>query len=172
MARSYNFIFSKLVRDENDLIGLIAYGIYKQHKIQFIESFKRSHGDVEPSDDDCLTFAPSTCTPTALQQYRDTAEALLQEITLSAAREEINDFENNMLRTYRQEIAESVKANTQGWWASFGASVAGAFVFAILVYIGFLLGSTSESKTVESFTKAIEAVKTTNSPDSAAIIQE
>ena len=39
-----NFIYSKLVRDDDDIIGMVAYGIYKKHKIEFIESIKSAHG--------------------------------------------------------------------------------------------------------------------------------
>lgn len=31
-----NFIYSKLVRDDDDIIGMVAYGIYKKHKIEFM----------------------------------------------------------------------------------------------------------------------------------------
>lgn len=42
MQRNYNFIYSKLVESENDLIGHIAYSLYKQQKIQHIEDFKKT----------------------------------------------------------------------------------------------------------------------------------
>ena len=35
-TKKYNFIYSKLVESEDDLVGLVAYGVYKQHKISFI----------------------------------------------------------------------------------------------------------------------------------------
>ena len=34
-------LYSKLVRDDDDIIGMVAYGIYKKHKIEFIESVKK-----------------------------------------------------------------------------------------------------------------------------------
>ncbi len=40
MGRQYNYIYKKLVNSEDDLIGLIAYGIYKKHKIEFIEQIQ------------------------------------------------------------------------------------------------------------------------------------
>ena len=51
MSRKYNYIFSKLVDDETDLIGLVAYGIYKNNKIGYIEKFKEKQGR-EPSEDE------------------------------------------------------------------------------------------------------------------------
>ena len=173
MSREYNYIFSRLVADKNDLVGLIAYGIYKQHKIEFIQSFKDKNGGQDPSEAEGRAFAMSSCADSSISQYRKTAETLLQQITLTAAREEINAFEDDMLRQYRSEIASAisdgqeeylrnlgaeVKKQLPSWWASFGASLAGAFVFAIFLYVGFLLGSTSEKNTVELVSKTIESV--------------
>lgn len=184
MPRKYNFIFSRLVEDKNDLVGLIAYGIYKQHKIEFIQSFKDENDGQEPSEDDYKSFAMASCTDASISQYRKTAEILLQQLTLTAAREEINNFEDDMLRQYRAEIASAISAGKEeyisnlgaevkkqlpSWWASFGASVAGAFVFAIFVYIGFLLGSTSEKKTVELVSNTIESVANMQDRDTVAI---
>ena len=40
MERSYNFIYEQLVKSEDDLVGLVAYAIYKKHKIEFITRMK------------------------------------------------------------------------------------------------------------------------------------
>ncbi len=173
MAKTYNFIFKQLVQGKNDLVGLIAYGIYKQHKIEFIEFYKAENDGQDPSEDACKTFAMTSCAESAINQYRETAESLLQQLTLTAAREEINAFEADMLKQYRSEISSAlsegkdaclrdfgkeIKAHIPGWWSSFGASLAGAFVFAILLYIGFLLGSTSEKNTVERVSSLVSTV--------------
>lgn len=49
-GRRYNFIYSKLVTDANGLSGFIAYCLYKQEKIAWIEGFKRSHNNNPPTD--------------------------------------------------------------------------------------------------------------------------
>ena len=51
MARKYNYIFKKLVDDETDLIGLVAYGLYKNNKIEYLEKFKDKNGR-EPTEDE------------------------------------------------------------------------------------------------------------------------
>ena len=40
MQRNYNFIYSKLVEKDSDLIGHIAYSLYKKSKIEYIETQK------------------------------------------------------------------------------------------------------------------------------------
>ena len=37
MAKHYNFIYEELVRYEGDLVGRVAYSLYKREKIAFIE---------------------------------------------------------------------------------------------------------------------------------------
>lgn len=44
MRKQFSFIYSKLVSANDDFVGLIAYGIYKKHKIEFIENIKIGHG--------------------------------------------------------------------------------------------------------------------------------
>lgn len=181
MSKSYNYIFRDLVHDENDLVGLIAYGLYKKHKIEFIESFKAENSGQDPSEDDCKAFAMVSCTQSSLKHYRATAESLLQQITLTAAREEINSFEDDMLRQYRSEISLAIKSdrndtltafarvvrkNQPGWWSSVIASVVGAFAFSVFVYIGYWLGSTSEQNTVKLISNTIESIANANNTDS------
>ncbi len=40
MPKKFNFIYEELVSDRNDIIGHVAYSIYKQDKIDFIKSKK------------------------------------------------------------------------------------------------------------------------------------
>lgn len=158
MSRKYSNIFSRLVEDENDLIGLIAYGLYKQHKIEFIKSYKSQHPEDEPTDEDCEAFAIASCTEIQLNQYRDSAENLLQRLTLEAAREEIDVFEGDMLRQYQEEIRNAVKEVQPKWWHSVLWSLLASFVFSLIVAIGFFLGSTTEKGTVETIKTTIKAL--------------
>ena len=34
--RTYNFIYEKLVKDKDDVLGIIAYSLYKRNQIDFI----------------------------------------------------------------------------------------------------------------------------------------
>lgn len=44
MAKHYNFIYEELVRYDGDMVGRIAYSIYKREKIAFIEQYKKANG--------------------------------------------------------------------------------------------------------------------------------
>lgn len=160
MAQVYNPIYNKLVKDDKDLVGLIAYALYKQHKIEFIKSFKASHDNADPKQGDFESFYVGSCTTSSLNSYRDEAQILLEKLTLAAAREEIDAFENEMLQDYKKEIAEAVKSNQPKWWNSVIYSVIGAFVFSIIVAMSSFLGKTSEKQNMQLIIDAINSVRT------------
>lgn len=37
----YNFIYTRLVENENDVIGVVAYSVYKRQKIEYIEAIRQ-----------------------------------------------------------------------------------------------------------------------------------
>ena len=51
MAREYNFIYTELVKGKDDILGHIAYSLYKAEKIEFIESFKKGNNR-EPNENE------------------------------------------------------------------------------------------------------------------------
>ena len=58
MPRKYNYIYKQLVEDRGDIIGHIAYALYKEDKIEYINKFKEEHNNNEPTEDD-LKCCPS-----------------------------------------------------------------------------------------------------------------
>lgn len=101
MANQYNFIYEKLVTAEDDVLGLIAYGIYKQHKIEFITKIKEENKR-EPTQEECNSFFAASTTESQLNNYRNQAEALLSETVANIANEELGRFEDEMVRNYKK----------------------------------------------------------------------
>ena len=56
MPRKYNYIYKLLVEDRGDIIGHIAYALYKEDKIEYINKFKEEHNNNEPTEDDLKPF--------------------------------------------------------------------------------------------------------------------
>lgn len=105
-----NFIYSKLVRDDDDIIGMVAYGIYKKHKIEFIESIKSTH-DREPNIDEWHAFAISTNTESQRDKYVSQAETMLATFVMNSAGEQIKDSERKMLEQYQANIKAVLPSN-------------------------------------------------------------
>ena len=134
-----NFIYSKLVRDDDDIIGMVAYGIYKKHKIEFIESVKQAHNR-EPNDEEWHAFAISTNTDSQLNKYVSQAENMLATFVMDSAGEQIKDSERKMLEQYRDNIKAVLPSN----WKTVGLSVLGSFIFSAVITIALILGAFSE----------------------------
>jgi hypothetical protein len=69
-------IFNTLVTSDSDVVGLVAYSIYKQNKHDFLVAFGREHGR-EPDDAELSAYTLGEATPRRLATYRHLAEGTL-----------------------------------------------------------------------------------------------
>lgn len=131
--REYNFIYSKIVRDDNDFIGKIAYSIYKEDKIQYINSFLEKN-QKNPDQHELKSFHEISSTENSIDRYRLQAENLLQEFldnTLSEALNEASEeIKSNQILLIRDEVS---KLKPAGFW--FGVL---QNALATIVLTGFL----------------------------------
>lgn len=142
MGRQYNYIYKKLVNSEDDLIGLIAYGIYKKHKIEFIEQIQEENKR-EPTDEECSSFFISSTTDSQIIKYRNDASSLLSEVVANTTAEELDRYESEMLASYES----SIKKCLPPWWHNVLWSVLASFVFAGLGIFFYYLGLTEKQST-------------------------
>ena len=87
--RKFSLIYSEIIESENDMIGHIAYSIYKSKKIEYIKNFKKENNR-SPSEDDLHNYHMSS--KVHLASIRTQAERLLADfikITLAETVEEI-----------------------------------------------------------------------------------
>ncbi len=69
-------VFSHLVKDDDDIAGLVAYSIYKQHKLDWLRAFEETKGR-PPNDDELASYFIGEGTPRRIATYRHLAEATL-----------------------------------------------------------------------------------------------
>lgn len=154
----YNAIYEKLVTDADDLVGLIAYGIYKRHKIEVINKIKAKKGH-EPSAEECETFFLTSTTETQLDSYRSQAETILSETVANIAFEQVRAEEERMLRDYKENIKSCLPSKTRTFWISVAAGVVSAILVSLTVGISYFLVETSERKTGEVVERVMKAVQ-------------
>ncbi len=75
--RKFNYIYTSLVQQERDLIGIIAYSLYKQDKINHIKTIGDQHGR-EITDAEIDEFHRSSINPRAIEGYRQKAKENLE----------------------------------------------------------------------------------------------
>lgn len=154
MAGKYNFIYEKLVTSDDDLTGLIAYGIYKKHKIEFIAKIKDEESR-NPTDEECQSFFIASSTESQLKKYRDQAETILAETVANVASEEIARYEQDMLKNYRAEIKNCLPSN----WRTVWLSILSSFAFSVIVAIVYFVALTSERSTSENVNRIMESLQ-------------
>jgi hypothetical protein len=71
-----NGVFINLVREDGDIIGLVAYSIYKQNKVDWLQAFQKTLGR-GPNDAELNSYIIGESTPRRLAIYRHLAGATL-----------------------------------------------------------------------------------------------
>jgi hypothetical protein len=64
-----NRMFEELVSNDEDLIGLVAYALYKQSKRDWLMAFETENGRV-PTDEELKSYIIGECTPRRIETYR------------------------------------------------------------------------------------------------------
>ena len=77
MSDERNPVFEMLVSGDNDIIGLVAYSIYKQNKRDWLIAFAAARGR-EPTEDERLSYIIGDITPRRLATFRHLAQATLE----------------------------------------------------------------------------------------------
>ena len=72
-----NPVFEMLVSADSDIVGLVAYSIYKQNKRDWLIAFSHVKGR-EPTEDERSSFIIGESTPRRLATFRHLAEATLE----------------------------------------------------------------------------------------------
>ena len=71
-----NPVFTSLVTDDADVVGLIAYSIYKQNKHDWLLAFAKAKGR-DPEEAEISAYILGESTPRRLATYRHLAQATL-----------------------------------------------------------------------------------------------
>ena len=105
--------FTKLVTDDKDFVGMVAYTIYKKEKLDWIEQFKVTHGD-EPSEAELKQFTLASDSALRIQQYREIAESRVNDFIDNAIFEELEGYKK---RLRDDEIVKASKKALLKAWA-------------------------------------------------------
>lgn len=134
MARQYNFIYKKLVDNESDIIGIVAYSLYKTDKISFIEDFKKKNNGQEPTEEEFRPFHDNACMDSNIERYKMQATNILQgflDDTLSSISKQL---ENNFINTHKKIIEDVVKEmKPKGFWYGVKQSIVASAIFLVVM---------------------------------------
>ena len=105
--RNYNYIFSKLVNAEDDVVGLLAYAIYKQQKIEYIEDFTKKHGGRGPTDEELAPFNEPTSQNKQIENYKNIAETRFGDFLDRLMRRRLEEFKEAQKTAHKEALLEA-----------------------------------------------------------------
>lgn len=125
----FNVIYQELVKKPDDLVGLLAYSMYKQEKIDYIASFtKDKEHPPEPDElDEFHRMSMSRC-----PQYRTIAEHLMEDFQEEIFKGAIETLDGQ----YKKEMLRRLSSSKwQGIWQSLAGSVLYTLIIGAIVVI-------------------------------------
>ena len=135
----HNVVFTSLVTGDGDIVGLVAYSIYKQNKHDWLIAFNKIKGR-EPKDDELASYIIGESTPRRLTTYRHLAEATLEgrgPVTAAGVGAD-NAAQRNYALAARHRPGAAAAAPSQNWGLIGLAGL--AFVVMIALYLGARYG--------------------------------
>ncbi len=133
MKRNYNHIYAKIVEDDNDLVGQIAYSLYKKSKIEYIEN--QHKGGRTLTDADLIPFNDVSSSNRSIDHYRTKAEQVFSNFIDTVLRNELSNYENQA-RLQQSEILKGIiRPLITPFWVNLATGILGSLIFAILIAI-------------------------------------
>ena len=168
MPKEFNHIYSKLVTDANDIIGNIAYSLYKQDKIEIIKK-KQSDGIVV-NDKTLKSFHEFSATESSIDAYKMKAELILQAFMDNALEEITTDIQKEAKEGQSQILQEIVDPLVSGFWRNFFSGLLSTFTFSlILAAIAFIIQFKGSEISISINNKHNETTKQLQAPPSVGI---
>lgn len=118
--------FTKLVTDDKDFVGMVAYTIYKNEKLDWIAKFREKNGR-EPNATEIEQFNLATDSELKTQYYRDLAEERVNDFIDSATIAELTEYKMRL----RDDAI--VKATKKSFWQGVGENLFAGIIGAAIV---------------------------------------
>lgn len=130
MANGYNHIFDKLVQNDGDFVGMVAYTIYKRQKVEWLKRFQQDHSRIPDDDEVEAGFSRFSNMQSQLDAYREQALDLLDSFLDFALDEQIREARDDI----RNDAI--VKAVKTPFWAGVGQNLAAGFAASFITLAG------------------------------------
>jgi len=128
-SKTINYIYNKLVENDEDILGHIAYSVYKRQKIEEINNLRKKKGSEYVSDEDLAPFIAFSQSDMQISFYKSKAVELAN-----------NFLENSMAIELQQEKetlnAEFVRNHkSHGYFYGVSQGIVASFAFLVIGYL-------------------------------------
>lgn len=131
--------FTKLVTSDTDFVGMVAYTIYKNEKLDWIAKFKERNNR-EPNTTEVEQFNLATDSELKIQHYRDLAEERVNDFIDSATIAELTEYKTRLRDdAIIQSTNYLANASKKSFWHGVGENIVAGIIGASIVTL-FQLG--------------------------------
>jgi hypothetical protein len=127
----HNRAYEQLVSGDDDLIGLIAYALYKKDKRDFYVSWQEQHGSA-PQNDHVRAFTATVLTLGQQLRYRTAARDMIDAYAKTVADAEKPLIEKGAVTDRFEEAARKVEESVR-WYRQIPAGIVAGLVFAAVL---------------------------------------
>lgn len=145
MGKAYNWIYRELVENEDDVVGAIAYSLYKRHKIEYIYQCEQETG-APPTSEQLAEFHRISSSQTSLDHYRYQADMLLSNLLNFATENIASEMQRQQKEVIYNEIQRLLDpiqaeiAKKKNWTQlALDAVVSVIGTIVVIILVGFLL---------------------------------
>lgn len=139
-------IFTRLVEDSKNqghsLEGYIAYCLYKQEKIKYMEVYLSSHNSASEKEikDEKENFRNTHCTDDIINEYKYKAREIVEELRVDDLTLVVNETVENLFNIQEEQFMDDMekwwnKGKKSRWWSGITQNVIGAIVYAAILVL-------------------------------------
>lgn len=89
-------IFDDMIKDDNDFVGKVAYSLYKEEKVSWVQHFKNKNGAYPTKDEIEKFFHTPSARPESIQRFRTEAELLVNKFINVTLSEELTAYKESL----------------------------------------------------------------------------
>ena len=131
---SYSDVYDRLVKDDGDISGLVAYGIYKKAKREFIRK-KQAELGVTIVPDDVLEEFYATQTDYVLELYRIHSENMTREFLDESYGNDIEREKGSIEKEHNEKYEKLADSVRPSFWYGVLQGIVASFLFVLAGYI-------------------------------------
>jgi hypothetical protein len=129
-------VYTSVVEGDQDLVGLVAYSLYKRDKLAFM-AMQLEQLDRSATQEEVIAFARGACLPGPVAAYRQSATYLMQQMYDDLLAVQVAEVEEK----YKEKLTEELKKAHPFWEAVLQHFLASVFLVALggliaLIYAG------------------------------------
>lgn len=130
-STEHNRAYEQLVSADDDLIGLIAYALYKKDKRDFYVGWQEQHGS-QPQPDHVRAFTATVLTLGQQLRYRTAARDMIDAYAKTVSDAEKPLIEKGAVTDRFEEAARKVEESVR-WYRQIPAGLVAGFIFAAIL---------------------------------------